>query len=118
MDVRRSSAGGLNRRRISGGQYYSPFQVLLDSLKIPYIALRDHDWGDPRRYPENRFFSLGGEIEAFLDSSGIADLRKSVEEEVGRSKRRVASVLATRLLAEQVPDIFDQVLRAAVELTR
>jgi hypothetical protein len=94
---------------------YSKYFTLLDALAIPYVAIKDRNWGDPVRYPANRFWSFGYELEEYLDRNGLADLRASVIAEVGTSdtKARVARVLPARLTGERVPGLFKGILQAA-----
>ena len=97
---------------------YKPYEVLLKALGIPYVCLRDLPWGDEQRYPPDRFFSLGAELEDYLDKHGLAEARKKIISEVGTSKRRVASALAlgATVTESEIPSIFNDVLKAAIKL--
>lgn len=95
---------------------YKPYFTLLDGLGIPYVALRDNAWGDEKRYPANRFFYFGMEIETYLDSNGLAEQRRKAKEDVGTAKRRVAAHLGGCLSRDQIPDIFDEIFASAFEL--
>ncbi len=95
---------------------YKPFEVLLKALGIPYVCLRDRRWGEKQRYPRDRFFSLGAELEDYLDNNGLAEARQKVIHEVGTSKRRAASALGAIVTKEQIPPVFGDVLKAAVDL--
>jgi hypothetical protein len=102
---------------VGGHNGYGPYRILLDRLGIPYVALRDKGWGDNPSYPPKRYFSLGCELEAYFEKHGLAEIRYEIEKEVGRSKRRVAGVLGSRLTLEQIPSIFNEVLKAAMNLS-
>jgi hypothetical protein len=108
-------AHGVSVISVNGEDGYSKYFTLLDALAIPYVALKDNDWGDAVRYPTGRFWSFGCELEEFLDQNGLADLRAEVITEVGKidTKARVARVLPSRLAKDQVPGLFTDVLQAA-----
>ena len=57
------------------------------------------------------------EIEDYLDDKGLKGLREQVQNEVGKgSKRRVGETLGANLERSQIPDIFERVLTAAIDL--
>ncbi len=95
---------------------HRPFHTLLDALGIPYVHLRDRNWGHNPRFPPDRFFSLDAEFEEYLDKQGLGAMLEQVKEEAGRSKRRWAVVLASRIPRKQIPTIFDHVLARAISL--
>lgn len=102
----------------TGGQGgHRPFHTLLDALGIPHVNFRDQSWGDNPNFPPERFFSLGAEFEDYIDSQGLADLRKEAVKEAGKSHRRPAALLGEKLDKVQVPVIFSQVLDTVVKLT-
>jgi hypothetical protein len=109
------NAHGVSVVSVNGEDGFSKCFTLLDALAIPYVALKDKNWGDPIRYPANRFWSFGCELEEYLDTNGLADLRAEVIAEVGTSdtKARVARVLPSRLTIAEVPGLFKDVLQAA-----
>lgn len=102
---------------VDGEDGFKPFFTLLNGLQIPYVCLKDRPWGDDLMYPAKRFFSLGMEIENFLDQAGLGEMRQLVRKEVGKSKPRVCGELGARLSADQIPEIFDRVLRAATDVS-
>jgi OLD-like protein/putative AbiEii toxin of type IV toxin-antitoxin system len=99
------NALGLSVVQVGGEDGYQPFFTLLNSLRIPYVALKDRLW-DQRSYPAARFFAFGCELEDFLDHARLGSERQSVIAEVGTSKRRVAGALGRRLGRQEVPPIF------------
>ena len=101
---------------VNGDRGYAPFQTLLDALSIPYVCLKDKSWGQGVQFPRDRFFSLKAEIEDYLDARGLADKRKEVIQDVGKSKPRVMAELATRLTKKDIPVVFKQLLSAAQRL--
>lgn len=102
---------------VDGQDGFKPFFTLLNGLQIPYVCLKDKPWGDKRRYPAERFFSLGMEIEEFLDQAGLHEVRQHVVKKVGKSKPRVGGELGAMLCAKQIPEIFDRVLKAAMDIS-
>jgi predicted ATPase len=107
-------ATGISVISFDGDPGHVPYRSFLDAFGIPYVALKDLPWGDPNRYPASKFFSLGAELEEFLDSSGLATLRQEVIKDVGKgSKRRVAGPMALRLGRDDIPQIFDDLIRTA-----
>ncbi len=104
---------------VGGEDAYSPYFALLDALAIPYIALKDKSWGNGDKYPHDRFFSLGMEIEDFLDGHGLHEKRQAVATEVGvrkmdnDGKRRVMAALAPQLTQQEIPPIFRTILQRA-----
>ena len=102
---------------VDGEDGFKPFFTLLKGLQIPYVCLKDKPWGDDLMYPARRFFSLGMEIEDFLDQAGLREMRQLVVKEVGKSKPRVGGELGARLSADQIPEIFDRVLEAAIHVS-
>ena len=110
-------ADGVSVISVDGDGGYKHFHTLLDGLGIPYVNLRDRAWGHNPKYPPSRFFSLDtGSIENLMDEHGLGELRLQIAREVGDNKVRVAAELARRLEHQQVPEIFDRVLKAAKEL--
>ncbi len=57
------------------------------------------------------------EIEDFLDQAGLGEMRQLVVKDVGKSKRRVGGELGARLSADQIPEVFDRVLAAAMDVS-
>jgi hypothetical protein len=98
---------------VEGHDGYAPFITVAKSLSIPFVALRDKAWPSDREHPPDTYFSLGMELEQFLDQAGLHDLREEVARDVGTSKRRVAAALAARLTSSQVPPLFKAVLERA-----
>lgn len=109
-------AHGVSIIPVGGENGFEHFHALLDALGIPHINLKDKPWGDDRRYPPHRYFSLGAELEDFLDSQGLAEKRKGVIQQVGTNKPRVAAELGARLKQDEIPSIFQHVLDAAIHL--
>jgi hypothetical protein len=109
-------ATGISVISVDGQSGYVPYRIFLHAFGIPYVALRDLPWGDANEYPTSRFFSLGTELEDFLENSGFAKLRQEVIKDVGTAKRRVAGVMALRLARNDIPSIFDDLIRAATNL--
>lgn len=101
---------------VDGHDGYKPYEVLLKALRIPYVCLRDRPWGAKKNHPRDRFFSLGAELEDYLDNNGLAEARQKVIHEVGTSKRRVASALGASVTKGHIPPVFSDVLKAAVDL--
>ena len=99
-----------------GQDGFRPIITFLEALQIPHVCLKDLDWGDNQRYPPSRFYSLGGELEVFLDSKGLAERRKQVIAEVGQGKRRVARALGQQLAKNEIPEVFDNLLEAAITI--
>lgn len=96
---------------------YPPYFQLLGSLGVPYVALKDKAWGgDDKRYPPSRFFTLGAEIEQYLDQNGLSKNRQALIAELGTGKRRIAKALGQKVLVERIPSIFRDVLEVACQL--
>jgi len=108
-------ANGVSVIPVGGETGYPPFFTLLDTLAVPYVCLKDKSW-DRRTYPADRFFSFGCELEDYLDKQALSREREAVVMEVGTSKPRVAAELARRLKAVQVPNLFSELLQAALDL--
>ena len=102
---------------VGGDGAFRPFVSLLESLGIPHVALRDKTWGENLSYPPERYFALGAELEPFLDSKGLGEIRERIQTEIGTAKPRVASHLGSELSADLVPEIFSKLLAAAANLT-
>jgi hypothetical protein len=54
---------------VNGEDGYSKYFTLLDALAIPYVALKDNDWGDAVRYSTHSVWMkvlLGMLYEGFL----------------------------------------------------
>lgn len=109
-------ACGVSIIAVDGQNGYKPFLTLLNALCIPYVALRDLPWGNEKNYPQERFFTLGMELEDYLDKNNLKGLRNTVSQEVGKNKRRIAATLGSRLSKSEIPSLFDNVLKKAVEL--
>ena len=101
---------------VGGDGAFRPYVSLLESLGIPHVALRDKTWGENQNYPPERYFALEAELESYLDSKGLGDIRERIQSEIGTAKPRVASQLGSELSADLVPEIFSELLAAAVEL--
>lgn len=101
---------------VHGHASFRPYITLLNSLGIPHVCLRDKTWGKNPAYPKDRFFSLGAELEQYMDDQGFKELREQVEREVGTSKRRAASRMASLLDVAKIPDLFGRVLQAALDM--
>lgn len=97
---------------------YGKYETLLNVFGIPFVALKDNGWGDDVRYPPDRYYSLGMEIEAFLDAQGLAEERQAAADEVGHNKRRIAAHLGETLDKDAVPKIFNTILSKAIEIGR
>lgn len=110
------NAHGISVLPVGGQSFFTPFVGVLTALGIPFVALRDLDWGDPLQYPGNQFFSLGAELEEFLDKHGFAERRQNVIQEFGTSKPRTAALLGLQVEPDEVPDILSTLVRAAVEV--
>ena len=65
---------------------YGKYETLLDTFEIPFVALKDKQWGDDVRYPPDSYFTLDMEIEDYLDAHGLAEERKAAADEVGQNK--------------------------------
>lgn len=109
-------AHGVSIVYAEGESNYKPFWTILEGLGIPYVALKDKSWGDPKRYPPDYHFELGMELEDYLDEKGLASERQATIKEVGDNKRRVAGALGAKLTSGQVPPLFDEILKKAIEL--
>lgn len=110
-------ASGVSIVFADGDKGYGKFIPLLNTLCIPYICLKDKQWGDESKYPSEQFLSLGGEFEQFMNSQGLENLRNEVSNEVGKSsKARQAGALGERLNKDQIPDIFDRILETAINM--
>jgi len=107
---------GISILWVSGDQGYDQFIALLQALAIPFVCLKDKPWGNDRHYPPDRFFSLGMELEDYLDAHGLANERQAVISEFGKSKARVSGILGAKITKEQVPSIFNDVLTKANKL--
>ena len=92
-----------------GDGAHRPFISLLESLGIPHGALRDQTWGENPSYPPDRYFSLGAELEPFLDSKGPAEIRA-----IHTAKPRVAARLGRELSIDLIPDVLNELLSAGV----
>ena len=101
---------------IGGDGAFRPFVSLLESLGIPHVALRNKTCGENLSYPPERYFALGAELEPFLDSKGLGEIRERIQTEIGTAKPRVASHLGSELSADLVPEIFSKLLAAAANL--
>jgi hypothetical protein len=101
---------------VDGHDGYKPYEILLKALRIPYVCLRDRRWGAKQDYPRDRFFSFNMELEEYLDKHGLAEAREKVISKIGRSKRRVAAALGASVTNGEIPPVFGDVLKAAVEL--
>jgi len=109
-------ASGVSIVFTSGHGGHRHFHTLLDALGIPHVNFRDKSWGNNPDFPSERFFSLGTEFEDFIDSQGLAEIRRVVVKEAGKSHRRPAALLGARLEKAQVPGIFNKVLETVVNL--
>jgi hypothetical protein len=72
-------------------------------------------WGNNPNYPPEQYLALGSEFEEFIDRQGLASLRQQLIESLGgNSHRRIAAALGEQIEPEQVPEVFHQVLKAAI----
>ena len=85
---------GVSVIQVDGEQGYEAYFTLLRIFRIPFVVLKDLAWGDDSRYPADQYFSLGMELEDYLDDHGLKDIRFEVMKDVGKSKRRVAYELS------------------------
>lgn len=106
---------GISIIAVGGADGYRPYLAFLNSLRIPYTCLKDLSWGDPNRYPGDRFFSLGMELEAYLEQHGLREKKEEAAREMGQSKRRLAGVVGERLGKDEIPALFDEVLKAVIQ---
>ena len=109
-------AHGVSVIPTGGHGTHPPYHTLLDALGIPHVNLRDRSWGHNSKYPPDRFFSLGCELEQYLDHHGLSEIQKEAEKNVGKSHRRVARAVAEKLERARIPEVFDNVLKKAVNL--
>lgn len=108
---------GVSLVPVGGQDGFSRYTVALESIGIPYVALRDQPWGDDRRYPPDRFFSLGAELENYLDANGLAEKRAKIVKEVGAAKPRVAAALAATVVEAEIPELFPRILTRSVAVS-
>jgi hypothetical protein len=99
---------------VGGEDGYAPYDILVRTLRIPVVRLRDKLWRDSKRYPPEDNFSFGREVEDYLDDQGLAALRLAAKAEVGTSKRRIGGSLAKHLASNEVPEVFRRLLDAAI----
>ena len=109
-------AGSVSLIPVGGDGAYRPYVTLLESLGIPHVLLRDKTWGHNPKYPPERYFALGAELENYLDDQGLGERRERIKSEIGTAKPRVASQLGSELSVEMIPAIFSKLLEAAVKL--
>ena len=100
---------------------HAAHHVLLDSLGIPHVNLRDKPWGEEKRYPKDRFFSLGAEFEEFMDGRGFVEMRHRLAKALGvrnerDNHRRVARAMGEEMKTGDVPPIFLEVLARVEEI--
>ena len=112
----RLDAHGISVVSVGSEDGYKPFLTALEALRVPVVAIRDKPWGDADRYPAERFFSMGMEIETYLDQQGLATMRMAVMQQRGTSKRRVGGILGSRLDAHEVPSLFGALLERATAM--
>ena len=93
---------------------YKPYITILGALSIPYIVLRDKTWGTNPQFPPEIFLALGEEFEAYVDHHGLSGLRAETNE--GNSHRRNAVSLALKIDKSQIPPIFGDILKRAIEM--
>lgn len=109
-------AHGVSMVPVNGEGGYRTMWGVLKALGVPYIALKDMDWGDRVVYPPERFFSFGMEIEEYFDTHGLKEKREKATREQGNSKRRAGRPLGLLLTKDEVPPIFSTILATAVGL--
>ena len=109
-------SSGISVVDVGGQDGYKRYMTVLQSLGIPFVALKDLPWGDDKMYPPDQFFSLGSEIEDYLDSNGLRDLREEVQKDIGIGKPRVGQAIGERVRREQIPQVFTDLFQAATLL--
>ena len=102
----------------TGGQGGSrTYIAVMRGLGIPFIALKDLPWGNNSMYPPSQFFSLGQEIEDFLDSHDLADVRQVAIRLGGSgSKRRTAMIMGGLITKSQIPSLFTEIVQAIADM--
>ena len=101
---------------VGGDGAHRPYVSLLGELGIPHIVLRDKTWGENPNFPPDRYFAFGAELEPFLDSQGLGELRERIQSAIGTAKPRVASQLGSELQRDMVPRFFSNLLDAAAKI--
>lgn len=110
-------ATGISVVKVDGETGYKRYFSLLNALGIPHVALKDKHWGNKKTYPPGRFFSFGMELEDYQDDHGLAEKREAQKARLGHgSKERVQRPLAESLTPDEVPELFSELLQAAVGL--
>jgi len=114
-------ASGLDAKGVSvvdvGGQDgFGAYIKFAETFKIPFLCLRDQDWGPPKAKPRKRFRALGCELEEFLENAGLGSLMEEAKTKVGTSKPRVAEYVGGSASVDQIPAFFRELLADAVKL--
>lgn len=98
---------------VDGHDAFHPYEVLLRGLSIAYLALRDKPWGSDRAEPMYWSWGAPMELEEYLQQSGLHDLMSEAEQQVGRSKARIAGWVGNHTPPDRIPDLFKRLLGAA-----
>lgn len=99
-----------------GKDGYKPYVALLKALNIPYLCLRDLNWGPPKSKSPEVYRALGCELEKFLEKAGLGQLMEKAKHEVGSSKPRVAKYVGEHITPKQIPSFFHELLGDLVKL--
>lgn len=104
---------------VDGEDAFKPYITLVESLKIPYLCLRDKVWGSSNERPVVIFYALGCELEEYLEQNGLGAAFNDAKEKVGAgSKQRIAEYVANSIEKSQVPPLFSQLINDIMALAK
>lgn len=110
------NSSGLSIISFDGEDGYKPYVALLSALSIPFLCLRDQNWGSAKSRPPNAYRALGCELEQFLVRAGLGPLMEEARHKVGSSKPRVAKYVGEHLAPKQIPKFIHEVIADSVKL--
>ena len=109
---------GVSILPVDGHDAFKPYIALAGALKIPYLCLRDKNWGSHKARPSDIFRALGSELEEYLEQAGLGAILEEAKEKVGTSKQRIAEYVANNIEEDQVPPLFSQLITDVIALAK
>lgn len=107
-------SNGISVINVDGSDSFKPYIKLAETLKIPYICLRDLDWGQNK--PAEVYFALGSELEDYLRGAGLGSLMDEASRSVGNNKPRVAKYVGECATVNAIPDIFSKLITDVIRI--
>jgi len=110
-------SSGISIIEVGGQDAFLPYIKLAEQLEIPFICLADLPWGSKTDWPTKVYYTLGCELEQYLEQGDCGSLMEDAKKEVGRSKQRVAKYCGEHIEKDKIPTFFSNLLGEIIRLS-